>query len=289
MKTKKLITLKSGVVIRCFENEKNIYAELHGTMMFANAAAEEARIAVLIDDGSEESFGVLFGDSGHASWSVHMTTDEAMQLHELLPHVAFKDEHRLKMAVLATSWLDKNCLILDTETTGLGDDDEVVEISIIDAQRNVLMNSLVKPSKPIPQAATDIHGITNEMVANAPTWDQLHDEFVSVISNSEQPLVIYNDSFDIRLLNNTARIYGIRPAYFTSAFVRKYNNVFCAMKAYAELYGQWDHNKQKYKWQKLTNAVKQCGYEVEGAHRSLSDCQMTLQVLQFMAVNGGAA
>ncbi len=244
MKTKTLITLKSGVVIRCFEDAKNIYAELHGTMMFANAAAEEARIAVLVDD-DKESFGVLFGDSEHTSWSIHMTTDEAMQLHELLPHVAFKDEHRLKMAVLATSWLDKNCLILDTETTGLGDDDEVVEISIIDAQRNVLMNSLVKPSKPIPQEATDIHGITNEMVANAPTWDQLHDEFVSVISNSEQPLVIYNDSFDIRLLNNTARIYGIRPAYFTSAFVRKYNDVFCAMQAYAEFYGQWNRSKEK--------------------------------------------
>lgn len=46
-------------------------------------------------------------------------------------------------------WLT-NCLILDTETTGLGDDAEIVEIAIIDQDKNVLLNSLVKPSKPIP-------------------------------------------------------------------------------------------------------------------------------------------
>ena len=66
MNMKTLITLKSGVEIRCFEDAENIYADLHGTMMFASVAAEEARIAVLIGDESEESFGCLFGDSGQA-------------------------------------------------------------------------------------------------------------------------------------------------------------------------------------------------------------------------------
>jgi len=92
MNMKTLITLKSGVEIRCFEDAKKIYADLHGTMMFANAAAEEARIAILIGNESEESFGCLFGDAKQTSWSVHMTTDEAMKLHELLPNVEFKDE-----------------------------------------------------------------------------------------------------------------------------------------------------------------------------------------------------
>ena len=74
----------------------------------------------------------------------------------------------------ASAWL-LNCAILDTETTGLYDDAEIVEISIIDENGGVLLDTLVKPLKPIPAEATAIHGITNEMVATAPTWVAIHE------------------------------------------------------------------------------------------------------------------
>ena len=70
----------------------------------------------------------------------------------------------------AHQWLRDNCLILDAETTGLGEDAEIVEITIIDTTGKPLINTLVKPSTPIPAEATAIHGITNEMVRHAPTW-----------------------------------------------------------------------------------------------------------------------
>lgn len=54
---------------------------------------------------------------------------------------------------IAKRWIDKGFVILDTETTGLGFDDEIVEISIIDCAGYVLLNTLVKPSKSIPEAA----------------------------------------------------------------------------------------------------------------------------------------
>ena len=38
-------------------------------------------------------------------------------------------------------------VILDTETTGLGDSDVIIQISIIDLDGNVLMDSLIKPTK----------------------------------------------------------------------------------------------------------------------------------------------
>ena len=57
----------------------------------------------------------------------------------------------------ASAWL-LNCAILDTETTGLYDDAEIVEISIIDENGGVLLDTLVKPLKPIPAEATAIHG-----------------------------------------------------------------------------------------------------------------------------------
>ncbi|MCW3664158.1 3'-5' exonuclease, partial [Burkholderia cenocepacia] len=60
-----------------------------------------------------------------------------------------------------------NFILLDTETTGLDESAEIVEIAVIDDAGNVLLNTLVKPKHPIPNSATAIHGITNAMVATA--------------------------------------------------------------------------------------------------------------------------
>lgn len=286
---KKLLTTESGSVISLSQN--TIDVSNYDIRMFWAVNIDLVRMCVLRNTGKGKFFGVLIGDN---ACSVHMSVEEAEKLHELLPGVEFKDERdqdalrKKRLSELAGDWLKQNCLILDTETTGLGDEAEIVEISVIDAQGNTLLNSLVKPSKRIPAEATAIHGITDEMVAGAPTWDELHNRFVEIISNTEQPLVIYNDSYDVRILNQAAFIYGL-PPYFTSGFIRKRDQVHCAMLAYSEFYGDWDNYRYSFRWQKLTNAVQQCGLEVEGAHRSLSDCQMTLQVLQFMAANGGAA
>ena len=67
----------------------------------------------------------------------------------------------------ARAWLAANALILDTETTGLGDDAEVVELAVIDCAGAVLLDTLVRPSGPVPAEAAAIHGITDAMAANA--------------------------------------------------------------------------------------------------------------------------
>ena len=53
----------------------------------------------------------------------------------------------------ASEWL-LNCHILDTETTGLDNQAEIVEISIIAQQGQVVLDTLVKPLRPIPADAT---------------------------------------------------------------------------------------------------------------------------------------
>lgn len=49
-------------------------------------------------------------------------------------------------------------------------DDKIVEIAVIDLDGNVLINTLVDPNKAIPKEATEIHGIANKMVENAPLF-----------------------------------------------------------------------------------------------------------------------
>ncbi|MFP7610174.1 3'-5' exonuclease family protein [Serratia quinivorans] len=180
---------------------------------------------------------------------------------------------------LAKNWLKSNCLILDTETTGLGDDAEIVEITLIDTTGNILLNTLVKPRRVIPSSAIAIHGITNEMVADAPSWIKVCSKFYHLISGRK--VVIYNSDYDTRLLEQTnAANWIVGPCCIEQPVFE------CAMLAYAEFYGQ-KGMRGGYRWQKLTAAAEQQNVTIEGTpHRALSDCLTTLGVIKAMA-NGG--
>lgn len=176
----------------------------------------------------------------------------------------------------AQRWLRDNCLIMDTETTGLGDDAEIVEISLIDTTGEILLNTLVKPRRQIPPEATAIHGITNEMVADAPSWIKVCSKFYHLINGRN--VVIYNSDYDTRLLEQTnAANWIVGPCFIEPPVFE------CAMLAYAEFYGQ-KSDRGGYKWQKLTAAAAQQGVTLEGTpHRALSDCLTTLGVIKAMA------
>ncbi|WP_440495482.1 3'-5' exonuclease [Serratia sarumanii] len=178
----------------------------------------------------------------------------------------------------AQQCLNRNCLVLDTETTGLDDKAEIIEIAVIDATGKVLLNTLVKPSKPIPAEATAIHGITDEMVKDAPTWPEVSPQLCSLISG--KTIAIYNAEYDIRLLEQTDRIWKVTPK------ISVMPQIVCAMHEYAEFYGQ-KSERGGYKWQKLTAAADQQGVTIEDApHRALSDCLTTLGVIKAMAGSG---
>ena len=87
---------------------------------------------------------------------------------------------RLRAITIAQRVIENKPLYLDTETTGLGQRDEIVEIAILDPPGKMVIDTLVRPSKPIPQDAVAIHGITNAMVSVAPTWNSIWPEVATV-------------------------------------------------------------------------------------------------------------
>lgn len=190
----------------------------------------------------------------------------------------------------AKHWLELAPVVLDTETTGLGDDDEIVEIGIIDSNGATLLHSLVKPVNPIPAEATAIHGITNEMVADAPDIFQLYDRLSTVLE--KRTVLIYNKEYDVRLIEQSLyqqlksielrhhHLYTPQINAFTNQL--KENSV-CVMQLYAEHCGEWDETRQQYKWHKLINAAKRFGTDRPDAHRAVADCRMTLDVVRAMA------
>lgn len=81
-------------------------------------------------------------------------------------------------------------VVLDTETTGLDEAAQIVSIAIIDHTGQVLLDTLVRPTISIPDDVVAIHGITDEMVVDAPTMAHLYDEVRRLLSG--RTVVIYN-------------------------------------------------------------------------------------------------
>jgi DNA polymerase-3 subunit epsilon len=99
--------------------------------------------------------------------------------------------------------LQRPIAFIDLETTGINiSTDKIVEIAIVkilpDGTKQV-KRKLINPQMPIPKASSDVHGITDEMVKDAPTFKQVANEIKQFIDNCD--LGGYNSNrFDVPML-----------------------------------------------------------------------------------------
>ena len=152
-------------------------------------------------------------------------------------------------------------LFLDTETTGLSpaSGDAVVEIAIVDSGGRAVLNTLVDPGRNIRWQATNVHGITNDMVRGRPTLSQLMPEIRQIIS--KEVVVIYNSSFDTPFF----------PGRLKEAL-----SVECAMRRFTQETGGG-------RWKKLDIAAQKVGHRWTGnAHRALADALACRSVWEWL-------
>jgi DNA polymerase III epsilon subunit-like protein len=166
-------------------------------------------------------------------------------------------------------------VFLDTETTGLGQLSEIIEIAVVDSEGNALVDTLVKPRDKIPPEATEIHGISNQDVAKFPT-------FPSVWQNELQPILadktvcVFNSAFDLRLIGQTLLKYALPP--------HEIEQPFCIMKLYADFNGRWDSGRKQNRWRKMSIAADQCGIsKSDTLHRALADVQLARNIFLHIA------
>jgi DNA polymerase-3 subunit epsilon len=186
-------------------------------------------------------------------------------------------EDKKKSIDWAKSILDRNnWAIIDTETTGLGGDAQIVEIAVLTPEYTY--RQYVKPTNIITKDATNIHGIKYEDVENSPYFEEIFIEVWKSIGRSD--VIIYNADFDLKLIRQSLRARNIQIAFPTSdrrgcqIFVNG-GSIHCAMHYYSQYVGDWNEYYGNYHWQKLPG----------GDHSALGDCEAVLEIIKEMAAD----
>ncbi|MDE0312617.1 MAG: 3'-5' exonuclease [Caldilineaceae bacterium] len=164
-------------------------------------------------------------------------------------------------------------LFFDTETTGLSNTAEIVEVGVVDAEGKTVMESLVRPRRRIPADAIALHGISNKMVREAPTWAEIWPE-VQLLFQGRR-VGIFNADFDLRMMRQSHKQHGLHWEEFGGS-------AFCVMKMYARFFGE-RLGIRNAKWQSLQNAGRQCGLTLPNSHRAVDDARLTCAVFRHMA------
>jgi len=164
-------------------------------------------------------------------------------------------------------------IYLDTETTGLDDKDEIVEISIVDDDGIILLDKLVRPNQLIPPDATRIHGITNEDVKGAMRWPILWQTVRPLLAG--RLIVMYNADFDVRMMEQSMTNSGFR-------WIKNFES-FDLLKVYAEFRSEWDVKRQSYRYFSLDAAGKHAQIALPNAHRATADSLLTRALLHHIA------
>ena len=166
-------------------------------------------------------------------------------------------------------------IFFDTETTGLNADDEIVELAITDELGNEIYCQRFKPSKKMNPKASQLTGITDDMLIDMPSFASEFDKIKSIFTNADQSIA-YNIDFDVRLLLQTCEKYDIDTNWISKI------NKRCAMMMYSNYAYCWYNTVAAAKRYKLTDACSKMSIKIQNAHSAVGDCIMTAHLVRAM-------
>ena len=160
-------------------------------------------------------------------------------------------------------------VIYDLETTGTSSaNDRVVEISAVKVRNGQVdseFSTLVNPEMPIPFFASEVNGITDDMVADAPVFEVALKDFLEFAG--DDILVGHNiHTFDMKF------IYRDVERYFGKTISNDYIDTLQIARAYLP----------QLSCHKLTALAEYYGINPDGAHRALNDCRMNQQIFELL-------
>lgn len=148
-------------------------------------------------------------------------------------------------------------VILDAESTGLSEDDEIIDISIIDLDGNVLFESLINTDVEITEGAWEVHRLSKKDLLAAPKFNDVKDQIKEILDN--KIMLAYNSEFDKRLLIQSGYNYPIKD------------------KCLMYMFGRYADSER---WISLQNVMNMQGIKINQEHRAKSDCFCCLELIK---------
>lgn len=165
-------------------------------------------------------------------------------------------EKQLEAKKLAAKLLEGNYVFMDTETTGVTNNDEVVNLAFIDKDTQMVYNSYFKPSIKMTPEASAVSGITDEFLANKPSILEEWENIKKALNSRRY--AIYNKSFDERMIRATMsklslHTYNIKTdefiknmPYFKEELEKVENEKLTLKKFNSKVKKYCDENKLKF-------------------------------------------
>lgn len=158
----------------------------------------------------------------------------------------------------------KEFVVFDIETTGLDPSiDEIIEIGAIKVKNNKVtekFHSLIKPNYKIDAFITNLTGITNDMVEEAPRIDEVLEKFLNFIGNNI--LVGHNVHFDINFVYDNLVKTNCSPLK---------NNFIDTLRLARRILPELKHHR-------LKDLANHYNIDLEGNHRAIKDTEITLSL-----------
>jgi DNA polymerase III epsilon subunit-like protein len=176
----------------------------------------------------------------------------------------------------ARDLLQLNPLFLHSKTTGAGEMAEVVEIAILDSSGKPLLDDLVKPKRHIRTDATEEHGVTDDMVDNAPHWVEILPRVEEVLLGKK--VCVYDPAFELMVLRNSYKNIHQR-------WVLEEENFYSLTDLFSRFKNERDPRSGSFVSYSLTEAARQMGIDIEiiAFRRAHEDAWLTRAVLLAIA------
>lgn len=164
-----------------------------------------------------------------------------------------------------------NYAIVDIETTGgHASANGITEISVYvhNGERVIRhFETLINPQQDIPRYITALTGISNEMVEEAPTFDEIADTLYEILQDAV--FVAHNVNFDYSFVRHQLKLSGYELSPRKLCTVRLGRRVFPGLPSYS-----------------LGNLCRTLKIHIENRHRAGGDAKATVKLFEFMLANG---
>lgn len=170
-------------------------------------------------------------------------------------------------------------VVLDTETTGLepSQGHKIIEIGCVELVDRKLTgrhyHQYINPLREIDAGAIEVHGITNEFLADKPTFDQVSEDFLDYVKGAE--LIIHNAPFDIGFIDHEFQALGDKNPGNISQYCGVIDTLVMARQK---------HPGQRNSLDALCNR-----YEVDNSQRELHGALLDSEILAdvYLLMTGG--